>query len=193
MRRGSDAVETYRNYLSDLREIADACGFDRTADADMALWVLHEKCFGEKRDPEIERAYRTDPLFLRLRAKNLVLPLAELSYPKLAEALHHVKPNLAALIACHALEILIREASELLAPNQAHARLQDVIDSLPNCGGLDSLRKAAWKRLKRVRDALFHQGRQPTAKETADLVTEVLRLEHDLALLRESPAERRGS
>lgn len=194
VRRGSNAVETYRNYLTDLREIARTCGFEHTADADMALWVLHERCFGEHRDPEIERAWRTDPLFLRVRAKNLVLPLAELTYPKLAEALHHVKPDLAALVACHALEILIREAGELLAPGLAPPRadLEAVIDALPNWGDLDQLRKAGWKRLKTVRNALFHQGRKPNPKETTDLVQEVVRLERDLAVLRAQEARRPG-
>ncbi len=192
VRRGSDAVETYRNYLTDLREIAKACGFERTADADMALWVLHEKCFGEKRDVDVERAYRADPLFLRLRAKNLVLPLAELSYPKLAEALHAVKPDLAALIACHTLEMLIREVAELLTPDVARIDLENLIDALPNYGGMDPLRKASWKRLKLVRNALFHQGRQPTSKETADLVGEVVQLEGEVAMLREDHLKQRS-
>jgi len=192
VRRGSDAVETYRNYLTDLREIARVCAFGRTAHADMALWVLHERCFGEHRDPEVERAWRTDPLFLRLRAKNLVLPLAELSYPKLAEALHHVKPDLATLVACQALEALIREAGKLLAPSmtQPRAKLEDVIDALPNWGKIDELRKAGWKRLKGVRNDLFHDGQQPTPKEMTDLIQEVVRLEEDLALLRAQGASR---
>jgi hypothetical protein len=43
---GSDAVETYVNYLRDLRAIRREVGFPKVADADMALWVLHAKCFG---------------------------------------------------------------------------------------------------------------------------------------------------
>lgn len=46
VRWGSDAVETYVNYLRDLRAIRREVGFSRVADADMALWVLHAKCFG---------------------------------------------------------------------------------------------------------------------------------------------------
>jgi len=194
VRRGSDAVETYRNYLADLREIARRCGFERTAHADMALWVLHEKCFGENRDPDIERAYRADPLLLRLRAKNLVLPLAELSYPKLAEALRHVKPDLAALIACHALEHLIRELAALLdsSPVGSGVDLDDVIDALPNYGGVGPLRKAAWRRLRRVRNAFFHEGRLPTPKDTDDLVREAAQLEQDLVAQRQGRIHRPG-
>jgi hypothetical protein len=44
VRRGSDAVEIYLNYLGDLRTIKKHYGFERIADADMALWVVHEKC-----------------------------------------------------------------------------------------------------------------------------------------------------
>lgn len=185
VRRGSDAMETYGNYLSDLREIKGSCGFTRTADADMALWVLHEKCFGEGSDPVLQRAYRSDPLLLRLRAKNLVLPLAELSDPKLAEALQAVKPDLAALIACHQLEVLIRRVGDILAPDVARARpdLETLIDALPSYGGLTPPRRAGWKRLKAARNALFHQGRQPSPKVTADLVAEVVQLERDLAML----------
>jgi hypothetical protein len=192
VRRGSDAVETYRNYLADLREITRRCGFARTADADMALWVLHERCFGEYRDPPVERAYLADPLLLRLRAKNLVLPLAELSYPKLAEALHHVKPELAALIACHSFEALIRRAAELLTPTLARSRadLTEVIQILPSYGGITQVRKAEWKRLKLIRNRLFHEGRAPTPKETADLVAEVVQLERDLTALQETPPSR---
>jgi hypothetical protein len=80
----------------------------------MALWVLHERCFGDQRDPEIARAYNGDPLLLRLRAKNLALPLAELSYPKLAEALHEVRPDLAVVIACYTLELQIRQVAQRL-------------------------------------------------------------------------------
>ena len=143
----------------------------------------HERCFGENRDVEIERAYRSDPLLLRLRAKNLVLPLADLSYPTLAEALHHVKPDLAALIACHMLEALIREVADLLDPALARSRpdLEEVINGLPDYGGIDRLRKATWKRLKRVRNELFHEGRQPAAKEISDLVAEVVQLDALLA------------
>ena len=191
VRRGSDAIETYLNYLANLREITSQCGFTRTADADMALWVLHERCFGEYRDPTVERAYRSDPLLLRLRAKNLVLPLAELSYPKLAEAVHHVKPDLAALVAYHSLEALIRRAAEFLTPDLARSRadLTEVIQALPTYGGITLVRKATWERLKLIRNRFFHEGRAPTPKETADLVAEVVQLEGDIAALQEAPPD----
>ena len=88
VRRGSDALETYRNYLDDLREIQRHYRFARAADADMALWVLHERCFGTLRDAETAAAYAGDRFMLRLRAKNLVGHLlAGRSYAAFADAL----------------------------------------------------------------------------------------------------------
>jgi hypothetical protein len=79
IRHGRDLVETYLIYLGNLRKIREHYGLDRIADVDMALWVLHEKCFGQHRDPEIEKAYNQDDFMLQLRASNLVAPLADLS------------------------------------------------------------------------------------------------------------------
>ncbi len=78
------------NYVTDLRKIRDHYRFSGAADADMALWVLHEKCFGTHRDADIEQLYASDPTMLRLRAKNVMAPLAGLSYPRLALALKDV-------------------------------------------------------------------------------------------------------
>ena len=51
---GNDAVETYCNYLGDLRAVRREVRFSRVADADMALWVLHAKCFAkEQGDHEV--------------------------------------------------------------------------------------------------------------------------------------------
>ena len=191
VRRGSDAAETYRNYLSDLRAIRDRAsyGFMRAADADMALWVLHERCFGTHRDPEIERAYRTDPFILSLRAKNLVAPLAELSRPRLAAALRGTAPDLAALLACHTLELQIRKIAERLGAATVGTRidLSELIDGLPNYSGIDQLRKGNWRRLNGIRNGLFHEGRQPTPRETQDLVSAVLDTEELLETLRAIP------
>lgn len=104
IRHGRDQVETYLAYLNNIREIKKYAGFARVADVDMALWVLHEKCFGRYQDPEILRIYNADNFMLQLRANNLVAPLAKLSDAKLAKALVGVKPDIAALIACHHFE-----------------------------------------------------------------------------------------
>jgi len=184
VRRGSDAIETYQNYLSDLRSISSAYGFDRVANADMALWVLHEKCFGELRDEDVAASYRADPEILRIRAKNLVLPLSDISHPRLAEALVHTKPDLAAVVACHSLELLLREIAVHIAPDIARLKMESLIEELPNYSGIDVIRKGIWKRLLGVRNRLFHEGRLPSAREAADLVTEVVRVEQDAHRLR---------
>ncbi len=194
VRRGSEAIETYQNYLADLRAVRFHYGFKRTADADMALWVLHERCFGESRDPAVRRAYLADPFMLELRAKNLVAPLTEISYSRLAAALREPAPELAALIACYTMELLIRRIAGVLGVVERKARLDlgEVIETLPNHRGIDPVRKAAWRRLKAIRNDLFHDGRQPSAKALSDLVEEVLLIEQLLGLLRANPAARRA-
>ncbi|GEM_PF-966953 len=182
IRRGRDPVETYINYQRDLRDIRAHYGFDRVADVDMALWVLHEKCFGTYRDAAIEASFREDTFLLRLRTRNLVAPLAELSEPQLANALLEVKPDLAALVACHALEMLIRKlaARMELPSSRPGTPLEQVIDSLPNYGPVNEIRRGKWRMLKEVRNRLIHYGQVPGIKERALLVEEVLRLEKDL-------------
>ena len=182
IRRGRDPVETYVNCLGNLREIREHCGFKRVADVDMALWVLHEKCFGAHRDADIEKAFHADTFLLRLRAKNLVAPLAELSEAQLANALVEVKPDLAALVGCHALEILIRRlAAEFGLPSSGPGLpLEQIIDSLPNFGPVDAVRKGKWKMLKDARNEFIHCGEMPGIQERKLLIEEVLQLEKDL-------------
>jgi hypothetical protein len=182
IRRGRDLVETYLNYLNNLREIRKHYDFTRVADADMALWVLHEKCFGTYRDPKIEEAYRADDFMLQLRAKNLVAPLGELSDARLAGALSAVKPDIAAVIACYCFEIQVRKLalSLGLAGADPHRRFEQIIDDLPNYGPVDAVRKGLWRSLKSARNDLFHCGKLPGPRERLLLVKEVNRLEHDL-------------
>ena len=187
-RRGRDPAETYINYLRDLREILGHYKFSRVADVDMALWVLHERCFGTHRDAGIEKSFHEDTFLLRLRAKNLVAPLAELSEAQLANALVEVKPDLAALVACHALEMLIRQlAAAYGLPNAGRdLALDQVIESLPCYGPVDAVRKAKWQSLKNARNEFIHCGAMPGIRERALLIEEVVQLEKDL---RSSPVE----
>jgi hypothetical protein len=182
IRRGRDPVETYINYLHDLREILTHYGFRRIADVDMALWVLHEKCFGTHRDADIEKSFHEDTFLLRLRAKNLVAPLAELSEAQLANALIEVKPDLAALVACHALEMLIRQLAAAYGLPSAGPglSLEQVIESLPNYGPANAVRKGKWLMLKDARNEFIHCGAMPGIRERALLIEEVVQLEKDL-------------
>jgi hypothetical protein len=182
IRRGRDPVETYVNYLCDLREIRGHYGFRRIADVDMALWVLHERCFGAHRAFDIEKAFHEDTFLLRLRAKNLVAPLAELSDAQLANALVEVKPDLAALVACHALEALIRQLAACYGMHSSGPGLplEQIIESLPNFGPVTAVRKAKWQMLRNARNEFIHSGTIPGVREKAILIEEVIQLEKDI-------------
>jgi hypothetical protein len=182
IRRGRSPIETYVNYLTDLRLIQRQYRFGRVADVDMALWVLHEKCYGTHKDPKIERAFSGDTFLIRLIAKNLSSRLNDRSDAQLANALREAKPDLAALIACYALEVLIRKlAAAYGTPDLAsNDKLETVINQMPNYGSVDGLRKDRWRWLKEIRNNLFHRGRIPTVMETDQLIKEVLRLEENL-------------
>jgi hypothetical protein len=182
IRHGRDPVETYLCYLGNMREIKKHHGFARIADVDMALWVLHEKCYGRYRDPGIARAYLEDDFMLRLRANNLVAPLVEFSEAKLARALIAVKPDLAIVIACHYFEILIRKlASQYnLEGIDSSLSLEMIIEALPNYGPVDPVRKGLWQNLRQIRNGLFHDGQLPGPRETQLLIDEVNKLEVDI-------------
>jgi hypothetical protein len=182
IRHGRDLVETYSAHLDTFRKIEKHHGFDRVADVDMALWVLHEKCYGRHQDPAIACAWREDDFMLQLRVNNLVAPLADISEARLAKALVTVKPELAALIACHYFEILIRRlAGQFHLPDiDSRSSLDDVIDSLPNYGPVDPMRRALWKTLKSIRNDLIHSGQLPGPRGSQLLIEEVNKLELDM-------------
>ena len=68
-----NAVETYLNYLHNVRSIRDKCGFAKVADADKALWVLSQKCndSGRAKDDKIKAEFKKDDFMLQLRASNI--------------------------------------------------------------------------------------------------------------------------
>ncbi|HET9480365.1 MAG TPA: hypothetical protein VFP98_01285 [Candidatus Polarisedimenticolia bacterium] len=105
VRRGRTQVETYLNYLADLRALKAHHRLERAADADMALWVLQERVLSSYRDHELLREFRCDTWLLRRKAVNLLAELAEADQPlELARALCEVHLPLAAAVACHELE-----------------------------------------------------------------------------------------
>ncbi len=177
--RGSDAVETYLNYLGNLREIAREVPFESVADADMALWVLHEKCFGTiLRDAEISELYENDPFMLGIRARNLVKPFQSLPVSKLAEALEGIRGDLASVVACYAFEVGIRAyaRSEKTTWN-AQYKLKQVIEDLHRRKKIDAATEKRWMNMKRVRDALFHGDDKPTPRQRQEMIQEVVGIE----------------
>jgi len=157
VRRGSDAKETYINYLDDLRRIKAHYGFARVADVDMALWVVHEKCYGEPKDPEVMQAYHGDSFLLELRAKNLMDHFFDqYTYSELARALARFKPKLAAQIGGIAFEQMVRERASPFGENYVDKDLQKLIDDLRSDRAIDDLTKGLWQKARLVRNKAIH-------------------------------------
>ena len=128
----------------------------------------------------------------RIRIKNLVSPIAELSGAELARGLQSVKPDLAALVACYEFEQLIRQVGSRQASlDQGRLlKLEEVIAALPNYGPIDPFRKKLWIHLKGIRNRFIHSGKIPSQKQTHDLIREIERIVGELE--REEFDGRRG-
>ena len=171
VRRGSDAKETYINYLYDLRRIKAHYRFGRVADVDMALWVVHEKCYGEPKDPEVMQAYHGDSFLLELRAKNLMEHFFDqYTYAELARALARFKPRLAAQIGGIAFEQMVRERAAPFGDNYADRDLEKLIDALRTDRAIDDLTKGLWQNARRVRNRAIHGKDEPTHNELDSLL-----------------------
>lgn len=164
VRRGRTEVETYLNYLGDLRELRDHHGLSRAADADMALWVLQERVLSSYRDHDLLGAFRADAWLLRRRAVNL---LAELGDPagvgdqlELARALADVSPALAGILAVHEFERRVH------APASGSSRVSPLEE--------DRRRRCA-----AFRERLMGEGGLPTRREILDLIDETARLDRE--------------
>ncbi len=189
VQRGSDAVETYLNYLDDLREIRSHCeGLPRAADVDMALWVLHEKCFSDPpEDIAMRQEYEQDVFMQRLRTANIVAPLDGLSLPRMAEALETVRNDLAGLVGCYAFEAGVRERAELESIHLTkrggngkiiYRKLNEIIDELRDRRVISDFIAGNWHRLQDIRNKVFHaKVAAPTEVEIRDLVQEVLKID----------------
>ena len=111
LRRGTNAVATYRNYLKDIRKIRDSYALHTAAKTDMALWVLEHRCYGELnlKNGNIKEEFQKDEFMLQLRAKNLAEAFTDLTWAQLAIALYNVKNDLAAVVGSYALEKNVKE------------------------------------------------------------------------------------
>jgi hypothetical protein len=175
LRRGSDAIQTYRYYLADLAKLKKDFNLKRIADVDMALWVLHEKCFGIDPDPEIKTTYELDPTFLEIRVNNLMLPLAKVPNVKLAATLCRLKEKreVANLLACREFEVLIRTMADKLHLTPADDSLAEIITSLWEKKHIDKNKRDKWRRLKDARNRFYHQDFLPGWEETQELLNEI--------------------
>lgn len=191
---GRDAVDTYLNYLSNLRAIRDHYGFSSAAEADRALWVLEHICNAGRADnKKIKQAFESDEFMLRLRAKNLVEPLSHLSSARLASALEGVDNHLAALVGCYALEENVKKWAQVegvekdavhlakeSASNERHPSLKHYIDALLKAGKTSSLKheKQMLGYLPSIRNKMFHaEVKEPNPHEVSELIQAVLEIE----------------
>lgn len=172
---GSDAVETYVNYLQNLRKIREKVGFSRVADADMALWVLHAKVFGgEPGGREFREYYDNDDDLLKLRAENIMGPFQKLPLLPLAKAMESKQSDLAAVTACYLLEIALREkARKVGGVYEGGIRLSKVLNDLHGKPGVERSILRRWKEMKQIRDNLFHWNIKPTGSQIQDLLKEI--------------------
>lgn len=169
--RGSDAIETYLNYLADLRRVKLHYHFKRVADVDMALWVVHEKCYGEPKDLEVMQAYHSDGFLLQLRAKNLMDHFfKQYTYTDLAKALAPLNPHLAAQIGGIAFEQMVRERAAPFGDNYVDKDLEKLIDALRTDKAIDDLTKGLWQKARRVRNKAIHGKDDPSHNELDSLL-----------------------
>lgn len=180
---GSDSIETYLNYIGNLRAICKVVPFARVADADMALWVLHAKYFGPWKR-EVAEYYESDSTLLRLRARNLIGPLRDLRMSILAKAFEGVAPDLAKVMACYLFELAVREKAKAVGAADYEGRIElwKVIDGLAGKENEDT--RSRWKELKDTRNRLFHQNIKPTEREMQNLLHEIEEIEKSLPNVR---------
>jgi len=166
VRRGSTEVETYLNYLRDIREIRDHHGMSRAADVDMALWVLQERVLASYRDHDLLLAFRSDTWLLRRKAVNLLAELAEVDDTlELARALLEVHLPLSGMMAGFELERRLRARHGA----SGGLSLQGVIGALEKAGAAPEA-VADWRRAARVRDRFLETGSRPARQETLALI-----------------------
>jgi hypothetical protein len=141
------------------------------ADADMALWVVHEKCYGEPKDPEVMQAYHSDAFFLEVRAKNLMDHfLEQYSYRDLARSLSRFKPKLAAQIGGIAFEEMVRNEGSSLGDEYDDKDLKTLIDDLWSNGRIKDPIRGQWHKARRVRNRAIHNKGNPTHNDLKSLL-----------------------
>lgn len=179
---GSDAAETYVNYLYNLREIRKKIGFSRAADVDMALWVLHAKVFGgEPGGREFREYYDNDEDILKIRAENILGPFQKIPLLPLAKAMERKQSNLAAVAACYLFEIAVREkAKKVGGVYEGGVRLSDVLKDLRGRLGIEGSVLRHWKDLKQIRDNLFHRNIKPARSQIQELLKEIEEIQMSL-------------
>lgn len=170
VRRGRNAADTYLNYIGDLNKVKDHYHFVRVADADMALWVLHERCFGSTPDEATRMEYRNDPFMRELRAKNLMERfLADSTYAQLARSLLTMNHVLAGQLGAIAFEQMVRKR---VPRNRdwGDKDLEAIIDDLKKEKIIDALTQGIWQRARVTRNKAIHMNPPPNPTGVKQLI-----------------------
>ncbi len=179
VRRGRNEVETYLNYLRDLRDVRSQHDLPRAADADMALWVLQERVLSSYRDHDLLRQFRADTWLLRRKAVNLLAELSDLTDPlDLARALVEAHLPLAGILASFELERRLRARWD--GPQDVNvAGMIVALASRERSATAAADLAGRWQRAWRIRDRFIQPGERPSRKETLELIEEAGRLSMD--------------
>ncbi|HLK85032.1 MAG TPA: hypothetical protein VKT27_00875 [Candidatus Binataceae bacterium] len=170
VRRESDAVQTYLNYLDNLRKVAKHYHFRRVADADMALWVLHERCFGGAPNEATRKAYDEDRFIRSLRAENLMKRfLDDCTYAQLAHSLFRTDPVLAGQLGGIEFEQMVRRYVPA-GTNWDDVDFKDVINELYRRGTIDTATQVKWHRARITRNQAIHMNPLPDSSEVKKLL-----------------------
>ncbi|HUY20306.1 MAG TPA: CopG family antitoxin [Candidatus Binataceae bacterium] len=170
VRRGGNAVETYLNYIEDLRAIAGHYGFKRVADADMALWVFYERCFGSTPDAATQTEYANDPFIRKLRAKNLMGHFLEDStYAQRADSLLETNHIVAGQFGGIAFEQMVRKRGPR-GKDWDEKELKVIIDELYSDGVIDDLTHGKWQQARHTRNKAIHMNPPPTPEKVKQLI-----------------------
>ena len=170
VRRESDAVKTYLNYINDLRKIAKRYRFERVANADIALWVLHERCLGSAPDAATLKEYEGDRFIRRLRAENLMKRfLNDSTYAQLAHSLLRTDHVLAGQLGGIEFEQMVRRR---VPPgrNRDDIDLRVIINELRRDEIIDTFTQVRWHRARITRNQAIHMNPPPDPSEVEQLI-----------------------
>jgi hypothetical protein len=136
----------------------------------MALWVLHERCFGAVPDSSSRKEYERDTFLRRLRAENLMKRfLDDSTYPQLAHSLLRTNHLLAGQLGGIAFEQMVRQRVPR-AKNWDNRDLEPIIDDLHNDGIIDTATKFRWHRARITRNKAIHLNPPPDPVDVQRLV-----------------------
>ncbi len=175
VRQGNSLVETYRNYLADLRTLRDKKGFQSAAEADMALWVLQFGVLdGRLPDPErteLLEAFEADADVRTIRVKNLSDRLfRDFTRVELAEALRYENRTLAAQLAGIEFEAMVRKRGR----NKEHEEdLFKIIERLGQQGQIGTHTKSHWHHARVTRNRAIHEDGRLDDRAVLNLISQI--------------------